>query len=192
VKLITTSLLEVYDMKEVLLGGIRFVVMRGDITQVSADAIVVPANSLMLLGGGVAGAVKRKGGEEVEREARSRAPVRLGDAITTGPGRLLVKGIIHAPTMERPAGETSPEIVYLATRAAVREAERNGYRVVAFPGMGTGVGGIRPEVSARQMVRAILDTVKPGSPIETVYLVAYEEELERAFEAALETPPRNL
>jgi O-acetyl-ADP-ribose deacetylase (regulator of RNase III) len=174
-------------LKEYRLGRLKFVVMRGDITQVNVDAIVVPANSLLVMGGGVAGAVKRRGGGEIEEEAMRRGPIKLGEAVTTSPGKLQVKGVIHAPTMERPAGETSPKIVYLATRAAVREAEQNGFRTMAFPGMGTGVGGLTPLTSAQEMIKAILDEAKPRGSLEEVYLVAFEEDLERAFVTTLES-----
>ena len=79
------------------------VVKRGDITQLSCDAIVNPANSFGYMGGGVAGAIKRIGGNEIEREAVSKAPIRVGSAIATTAGTLPCKYVIHAPTMKQPA-----------------------------------------------------------------------------------------
>ncbi|MEM4405300.1 MAG: macro domain-containing protein, partial [Nitrososphaerota archaeon] len=96
--------------------------MRGDITEIDADAIVVPANSRLIMGGGVAGAVKRKGGAEIEKEAMSMGPIPIGEAVSTGGGVLKTRFVIHSPTMERPAGETDPHKVYLATKAAMKEA----------------------------------------------------------------------
>ena len=85
-------------------------VIKGDITKVHVEAIVNPANSLMIMGGGVAGAIKRVAGDEVEREAMKYAPVPVGSAVATGAGKMKnVKYVIHAPTMERPAETTNTE-----------------------------------------------------------------------------------
>jgi O-acetyl-ADP-ribose deacetylase (regulator of RNase III) len=179
-------------MREYPIAGLKIVVMRGDITEVEADAIVVPANSRLIMGGGVAGAVKRKGGAEIEREAMSKGPIPVGGAVTTGAGALKARFVIHSPTMERPAGETDPNKVYLATQAAINEALRLGLKTIAFPGMGTGVGGLNPLVAARQMVKAILDTVHGREQsLQQVFLVAFDKELEEAFKAAVEERVKN-
>jgi O-acetyl-ADP-ribose deacetylase (regulator of RNase III) len=169
---------------EARIGELRVVVLRGDITKVSADAIVNPANSLMIMGGGVAGAIKRAGGEEIEREAMGRAPVPIGAAIVTGAGRLGARYIIHAPTMERPAMATTPENVYLAARAALLKAKELGLNSVAFPGLGTGVGGLPYDEAARAMLRAIAEFKDSPHPRQ-VLLVAYDEQLYRAFRRRL-------
>jgi len=83
--------------------GVRIVVLTGDITKQEVDAIVNPANSMLVMGGGVAGAIKRVGGKEIEDESVKHAPVPVGEAVATGAGRLKAKYVIHAPTMERPA-----------------------------------------------------------------------------------------
>ncbi|MCS7146543.1 MAG: macro domain-containing protein, partial [Aigarchaeota archaeon] len=131
-----------------------------------------------------AGAVKRKGGPEIEREAMSKGPISVGEAVSTGGGALKAKFVIHAPTMERPAGETDQNKVYFATRAAMKEAQRLQVKSVAFPGMGTGVGGLNPRDAARKMVEAILESA--GGKPELVILVAFEKELEDAFRAAVD------
>ncbi|MCX8202784.1 MAG: macro domain-containing protein, partial [Nitrososphaeria archaeon] len=76
-------------------GGVRLRVYVGDITKEQSDAIVVPANSLMLMGGGVAGAVKRAGGQAIEDEARRKAPVPVGEAVVTSPGRLSCRTVSY-------------------------------------------------------------------------------------------------
>jgi len=73
-------------------------VVQGSLLEVQADAIVNPANSLGLMGGGVAGVIKRFGGEEIEKEAVSKAPIPVGSAVLTSAGKLPFKGVIHAPT----------------------------------------------------------------------------------------------
>lgn len=169
-------------MREFEARGIKLRLYTGDITAEESDAIVVPANSLMIMGGGVAGAVKRVGGHSIEDEARSRAPVEVGRAIVTSAGRLKCRYVIHSPTMERPAGETSPEKVYRATLAALRAAASVGARSVSFPGMGTGVGGLDPVVAGRMMARAVLDFAEEGgSGVEVVNFVAFSEDLLRGL-----------
>ncbi|MER3601659.1 MAG: O-acetyl-ADP-ribose deacetylase [Nitrososphaerota archaeon] len=166
------------------LGDLEVIVLKGDITKIRADAIVNPANSLMMMGGGVAGAIKREGGGEIEREALSKAPVPVGRAIITGAGRLSAKFVVHAPTMERPAMRTSAEKVYLATRAALLSAAEAGAESVALPGMGTGVGGLDYALAARAMLRALGELRRLG-PVKRVYLVALEDELFEAFASQL-------
>ena len=94
------------------------VVQKGDITELKVDAIVNPANSSGYMGGGVAGVIKRIGGFEIEKEAVSKAPIPVGDAVVTTAGKLPCKYVIHAPTMKQPAMRIGVENVRLATRAA--------------------------------------------------------------------------
>ena len=74
-------------------------VVMGDITELRVDAIVNAANNQLLMGGGVAGAIKKKGGKIIEEEALSKGPIEIGQAIATGAGELAAKYIIHAATM---------------------------------------------------------------------------------------------
>lgn len=129
-------------------------VVVGDITEFPGDAIVNPANTLLIMGGGVAGAIKKKGGEEIEKEARKYAPLQIGKAIATTAGKLKCKTIIHAPTVEKPGSLSSYENVYKATKAAIECAKNLGFKTIAFPLMGTGVGGITVEQSIEAMVSA--------------------------------------
>ncbi len=138
-------------------GGRVLAVVKGDITAVKVDAIVNPANSLMIMGGGVAGAIKRAGGEEIEREAMKYAPVPVGEAVVTGAGRLSVKAVIHAPTMERPAMRIPLENAVKAARAALNAASREGFESIALPALGAGVGGLSVRDVAREMARVARD-----------------------------------
>ncbi|MCE4603136.1 MAG: macro domain-containing protein [Desulfurococcales archaeon] len=156
-------------------------VLEGDITQLDVDAIVNPANSRMIMGGGVAGAIKRRGGREIEEEAMRHAPVPIGSAISTGAGRLKAKYVIHAPTMEMPAMRIPLDNVYKATRAALEEAERLGIKSLAIPAMGAGVGGISPRDSFKAMLETI--TSYRGSLPSRIVLVAWGRE---AYEAGVE------
>lgn len=157
-------------------GDLVIEVCKGDITRVECDAVVNPANSLMIMGGGVAGALRRAAGEGVEREARRRAPVPVGKAVSTGAGRLepRIRYIIHAPTMERPAMRTTQSKVRAAMAAALREAERLGAGCLAVPALGAGVGGLSAEESMEAMLQALDEAVGEGvKPPKRIVFVAY-------------------
>ena len=159
---------------------LELTLVQGDITRVEAEGVVNPANSLGQMGGGVAGALRRAGGEAVEAEAMALAPIPVGRAVATSAGRLPFRHIIHAPTMERPAMATTADKVGLATRAALDCADETGLRSVALPGMGTGVGGVDPEDASRAMVAAAREFTP--RTLRKVVFVAYEEAMVRAFE----------
>ncbi len=163
----------------------RVEVVKGDITEVEVDAIVNPSNSYGLMGGGVALAIKRKGGEEIEREAMARAPIPVGCAAVTTAGRLRAKAVIHASTMREPAQRCSTEDVRRATRAALECALEHGFRSLAFPGMGTGVGGVPPQEAAMAMAEVLQAHLSQWSLPERVVLVAFDDELMEAFRRAV-------
>lgn len=139
----------------------------GDITEFTGDVIVNPANTKLIMGGGVAGAIKRKGGEEIEKEATKYAPIPIGKAIATHAGKLKCKYVIHAPTVEEPGLPSSFENVYKATKAAIEEASKLGINSIAFPLMGAGVGGLTPSESIKAMVKAI-EELKPKFRIHII------------------------
>src|SRR5260370_32717250 len=97
----------------------EIVAQQGDITKVKADAVVNPATSLGEMGGGVAGALRRVGGAEIEKEAMAQAPIPVGEAVQTAAGQLPFRYVIHAPTMEKPAEPTTVDKIRKATLAAL-------------------------------------------------------------------------
>ncbi len=151
----------------------------------AADAICNPANSLMYMGGGAAGALKRAGGEEIEREALKQAPVPVGRAIATTAGKLRAQWVIHAPTMERPAVRTTGEKIYLATKAALECAESIGAKSLAIPGMGTGVGGVSFSNAARAMVKALREFALVSKSLKEIVLCDLSEKMIDAWRQAL-------
>jgi len=160
-------------------------VERGDITQIRADAIVNPANSRLIMGGGVAGAIKRAGGPVIEEEAIQRAPVAVGEAVATTAGKLGAKYVIHAPTMARPAMDTNLASVEKATTAALNVARELGLLSIAIPGMGTGVGGVPVREAAQTMIGAIRRHLSEGTTLKCIFLISIDEELSSAFESVL-------
>ncbi|RLF42913.1 MAG: macro domain-containing protein [Thermoplasmata archaeon] len=158
-------------------------VLKGDLTEIDADAIVNPANSLGYMGGGVAGAIKRKGGEEIEKEAVEKAPIPVGKAIATTPGRLKCRYVIHAPTMERPAMRISVDNVEKATRAALELAKDMGIKRIAFPGMGTGIGGVKEEDAAKAMIETIKEYL---DFFDEIVLVDINDKMVNAWKKSVE------
>ena len=160
--------------------------LQGSLLDVEAQAIVNAANSHGLMGGGVAGIIRRAAGSQVEDEAREQAPIPVGQAVLTSGGRTRFEGIIHAPTMPEPAMRIPVENVKLATRAALQLADAQGFVSLAIPGMGTGVGRVAPEEAAQGMVEEIRQ-FQPRSLL-SVILVDIDPVMVRAWQAALSRP----
>jgi O-acetyl-ADP-ribose deacetylase (regulator of RNase III) len=120
--------------------GLQLEVVEGDITTLEVDAIANAANNHLWMGAGVAGAIKRAGGEEIEREAVVRGPIEAGDAVATGAGRLAAKHVIHGAVMGQDL-RTSGELISLTTKRCLAVADEVGARSLALPAFGTGVGG---------------------------------------------------
>jgi O-acetyl-ADP-ribose deacetylase (regulator of RNase III) len=156
------------------------ILKKGDITEEECDAIVNPANSSGYMGGGVALAIKLKGGKEIEKEAIQKAPIKVGNAIATKAGKLKCKYVIHSPTMQKPGEKIPLENVKLATRAALRLARKLKIKSIAFPGMGTGVGGVKPEDAAKVMLKEF----KKFEDLE-IRVIAFDEKLYNAFKNLL-------
>jgi O-acetyl-ADP-ribose deacetylase (regulator of RNase III) len=156
-------------------------VIQGDITKVEADAIVNPANSRLVMGGGVAGAILRAGGRTIQEEAIKKAPVPIGNAVATKAGKLNAKYVIHTPTMEQPAMPTDRRKVGLATKAALECASQLSITVIAFPGMGTGVGGLGVKDAAEVMVKEIKCHIESGTSLRKVVLAGFNSDLTEAF-----------
>jgi len=154
-----------------------------DITEMPVDAVVNPANSLGIMGGGVAAALSRKGGPSIQREAMSLAPIAVGAAVVTNAGSLWAKHVIHAPTMEEPGIKVEVENVRRATRAALIAAARHNFETIAIPGLCTGLGGVDPADAARAMVDELRAHRQPKPT--TVYLVDLNEQLLKCLEEAL-------
>jgi O-acetyl-ADP-ribose deacetylase (regulator of RNase III) len=154
------------------------IVKKGDLTKISCDAIVNPANSFGYMGGGVAGTIKRVGGEEIEKEAVLKAPIPVGTAVFTTAGSLPCSFVIHAPTMEQPAMRIGVENVSIATRAALELCVELHIKSIAIPGMGTGVGG----VPINDAAEVIVDISKGyEKKIEKIILIGRNDEMINSF-----------
>src|SRR4051812_37860622 len=160
----------------------ELVVKQADITRLEVDAIANAANSQLLHGGGVAGAIARAGGPDLERESRERAPVPVGQAVETTAGPMPARWVIHAATMEQPGGRTDADVVERATRATLAKAEELRARSLGLVAFGTGVGGFPLDEAARIMVGVAREH---SGAIERIVFAVHGDEAERAFRDAL-------
>jgi O-acetyl-ADP-ribose deacetylase (regulator of RNase III) len=158
-------------------------VLEADITTLDVDAIANAANSHMLHGGGVAGAISRAGGRAIDEESRAQAPVPLGAAIATSGGDLPARHVIHAVTMLEPGGETSADAIRRATRSTLELADRLQARSLALVAFGTGVGGFPLEQAARIEIEEVRAHRSPT--LERVVFAVRGADARHAFEAAL-------
>ena len=155
-----------------------------DITKLEVDAIANAANTELRHGGGVAGAIVRAGGREIQTESDRVAPIGLGDAVATGAGGLPARWVIHAATMHL-GGPTSSEVIRDATGSTLRVADELGARSLALVAFGTGVGAFPLEEAARIEVEEVRRHLDSGSGLELVVFAVFGERARRAFEAAL-------
>jgi len=153
----------------VIYKGVEIEALHGDITKLEVEAIVNAANTHLLMGGGVAGAIKRAGGKEIEDEAVKQGPIKIGSAVATSAGKLKAKYVIHTPTMELDF-KTDEKKVRLAMNAALRKAEELRIGSIAFPALGTGVGGLPKDLAARVMVEELKKHIDSGSQLKKVIL----------------------
>ena len=159
-------------------------VLDADITQLEVDAIANAANTRLLHGGGVAGAISRAGGPQIQYESDERAPIGLGEAVATGAGELPSKWVVHAATMEL-GGPTSAQIIRDATASALRVADELGAKSFALVAFGTGVGGFPLADAARIEVEEVRRHLDAGSGLERVVFCVHGDDARHAFEAEL-------
>jgi O-acetyl-ADP-ribose deacetylase (regulator of RNase III) len=157
-------------------------IVEGDITQLDVDAIANAANDHLWMGAGVAGAIKRAGGEEIEREAMAQGPIRVGSAVATSGGRLQAQHVIHGAVMGQDL-QTTPELIARTTTSCLEVADDLGAQSLALPAFGTGVGGVPVAECAQAMVGAIRG-YEPSS-LERVVVALYGDAAVAAFEAEL-------
>ncbi|HEV8437764.1 MAG TPA: macro domain-containing protein [Methylomirabilota bacterium] len=170
---------------KVKIGKTTLVVERGDITDAEVDAVVNAANSELWMGAGVAGAMKRKGGLVIEEEALRQAPIEVGEAVLTVAGNLPATHVIHAATMGRDL-KTDPDKIAAATRSTLALAEKHKLESIAFPALGSGVGGVPPPQSADAMLSTVLQHIARGnSSLQRVLFVLYQDEAYKAFTETL-------
>jgi O-acetyl-ADP-ribose deacetylase (regulator of RNase III) len=166
-----------------LADKIRFV--QGDITDMDVDAIVNAANNDLVLGAGVAGAIRRKGGEEIQRECDAIGTIPIGSAAITSGGKLKARWVIHAASMELGAG-TTPEALRGSTLHSLHLARQKGLKSIAFPAIGAGIGGFPLRECAEIMIGAVAEDLRQPGSLETVYFVLFDRRVYEAFTSVWE------
>jgi O-acetyl-ADP-ribose deacetylase (regulator of RNase III) len=159
-------------------------VLETDITALEVDAIANAANTQLMHGGGVAGAISRAGGPAIDRESRAVAPIGLGEAVETTGGEMPCRWVIHAATMEL-GGPTSADVIRRATASTLRRAEELGARSLALVAFGTGVGGFPLKDAARIEVEEVRRHLSGGSGLERIVFAVRGAAAREAFERAL-------
>lgn len=162
--------------------ALRFGVRQGDITTYQGDAIVNAANNHLQLGAGVAGAIRRAGGPRIQEACNRHGPIKVGEAAITEAGTLSVDWVIHAAAMgDEPVSEES---IRESTLSSLRLAARHGIRRVAFPVLGSGVGGFSFTRSAEIMRDAVTSSPHAGELGEIVFY-GFQQEDARKLEAIM-------
>jgi O-acetyl-ADP-ribose deacetylase (regulator of RNase III) len=160
----------------------RLEVVDGDIAALDVDAVANAANDRLWMGAGVAGALKRAGGEEIEREAVAKGPIPLGSAVATGAGQLKAQHVLHGAVMGQDL-HTNADLVRQTTISCLEAADELGARSLALPAFGTGVGGF----PLRECAEIMVDVARSyeAESVERIVFAVFGDEARRAFEAAL-------
>ena len=174
-----------HTLAERTFGRTRIEAVQGDITDLEVDAVVNAANNHLWMGAGVAGAIKRRGGQEIEREAVSRGPVPVGSAVATKAGSLRARHVIHGAVMGQDL-RTDLSTVAETTRSVVELAREMGLGSIALPLFGTGVGGLDQGEVAATMARELASTVAEHEGELWVLLVGYGPDAGEAIRRAIE------
>ena len=159
-------------------------VVEADVTTLEVDAVANAANTRLQHGGGVAGAIARAAGPELQRESERRSPIGLGEAVETTAGRMPARWVIHAATMEL-GGPTSSQVIRRATASTLGKADELGAGSLALVAFGTGVGGFPLAEAARIEVEEVRRHLQGGSGLQRVVFAVRGREAREAFEAAL-------
>lgn len=161
----------------------RIEIRQGDLTEMDVDAIVNAANNDLQLGGGVAGAIRRKGGPEIQAECDEIGTIPVGGAAITSGGKLKARHVIHAASMQL-GGRTSAQSLRSSTAHSLRIAAQNGLKSIAFPAVGTGIAGFPLRDCAEIMLRESAKHLAGATPVEKIFFVLFDREALDVFEQA--------
>jgi O-acetyl-ADP-ribose deacetylase (regulator of RNase III) len=161
----------------------RIAIQQGDLTEMDTDAIVNAANNDLVLGAGVAGAIRRKGGDQIQRECDAIGSIPVGYAAITTGGKLKARFVIHAASMQL-GGKTIAGSLRNSTAHSLRIANDRGLKSIAFPAVGTGIAGFPLKDCAEIMLREAVQHLRGETSIETIYFVLFDEAAEGIFKRA--------
>jgi O-acetyl-ADP-ribose deacetylase (regulator of RNase III) len=156
----------------------------GDLTDADVDAIVNAANNDLMLGGGVAGAIRLKGGPSIQNECSRIGPIAVGEAAITGAGRLPARHVIHAASM-RLGESTSEPNLRAATRNSLMRANENSLKTIAFPAIGTGIAGFPIERCAQVMLEEVRAHLSASTTLERIDFILFDRRSLEVFARVL-------
>jgi O-acetyl-ADP-ribose deacetylase (regulator of RNase III) len=162
----------------------KITLRQGDLTDANVDAIVNAANNDLMLGGGVAGAIRVKGGPAIQQECKRIGSIALGEAAITGAGKLRARHVIHAASM-RLGEPTSEANLRAATRNSLMRADENSLNTIAFPAVGTGIAGFPIVRCAQVMLEEVRAHLNGSTALERVEFVLFDPHSLQVFERAL-------
>ncbi len=162
----------------------KIVIRQGDLTDAETDAIVNAANNDLKLGGGVAGAIRVRGGPSIQNECDRIGPIALGEAAITGAGRLRARHVVHAASMQLGESTSEPNL-RAATHNSLMRANENSLKSIAFPAIGTGIAGFPIERCAQVMLEEVRAHLGNPTTVERVEFVLFDRDSLAVFERAL-------
>ena len=151
----------------------KIVIQKGDLTEMDTDAIVNAANNDLQLGGGVAGAIRRKGGDAIQRECNEIGSIPVGGAAITTGGKLKARHVIHAASMQL-GGQTTARALRSSTAHSLRIAAEKGLKTISFPAVGTGIAGFPMKECAEIMLREVVEHLKQPTSLEKIFFVLFD------------------
>ena len=169
-----------YDISES-----KLILIEGDITDLDADAIVNAANAKLILGSGVAGAIKNKGGPSIQEECNRLGGTYVGGAVMTGAGNLKARHVIHAVGPRMGEGEEESKLRN-ATMNSLLLAEEHNLESIAFPALSTGVFGYAVDKCADIMLTVAVEYLKRPSKLKKVYFCLWGQESYDIFKSTLD------
>jgi O-acetyl-ADP-ribose deacetylase len=161
----------------------RVVIICGDLVEQEVDAIVNAANNDLVLGGGVAGAIRRAGGPAIQDECEAHGPIRVGEAAITGAGKLRARYVVHAASMAL-GGRTTREALRSSMDDVFRLAQRHRIETMAIPAVGTGIAGFPIDECGRVMAESLQHALSHGWQATEVRFVLFGEGAKSPFETA--------
>jgi O-acetyl-ADP-ribose deacetylase len=158
----------------------RIIIQQGDLTEMDTDAIVNAANNDLILGAGVAGAIRRKGGDAIQRECDAIGSIPVGYAAITSGGKLKARFVIHAASMQM-GRRTDADTLRHSTAHSLKIANERGLKSIAFPAVGTGIAGFPLKECAEIMLREAARHLSGETSLEAIHFVLFDEIAEGIF-----------
>ena len=171
-------------MKELIIKNSKIKLVQGDITELDTDVIVNAANAQLILGGGVAGAIRRKGGPKIQEECDKKSPTFVGGAVITTGGNLKVKHVIHAVGPRMGEGNEDEKLKN-ATLNSLKLMDEHDLKSIAFPAISTGIFGYPIDRCAKIMIATAKDYLSEDTQIEVVIFCLYTSSDFQVFEETL-------